>query len=266
MKAVILAAGIGSRIHSVTNGLPKCLLQFGGRAILDFQIDSLFDAGVQELAVVVGHEKEHIGEHVARWHPERSGSIHFITNPQFAVTNNIYSLWLAREWVGESDVVCLNADVLYHPGIIRPAIRTRADVSMIIDREFREETMKVIIRRGQVTAMSKGISQQHCSGTYIGITTFSQRVSKPLFAAIETLLQEGRARDFFQVAVERLIARGTPVRFTETVGLPWAEIDDANDFRFAQTEVYPRLASEIAPAEIPVADREAWGALTPALV
>ncbi len=60
MKAVILAAGLSRRLQQVTNGLPKTLLDFGGRTILDRQIDSLFAANVSEIAIVVGHAQEHI--------------------------------------------------------------------------------------------------------------------------------------------------------------------------------------------------------------
>ncbi len=243
MKAVILAAGLSSRIRSVTNGSPKCLLRFGDRTILDFQIESLFDAGIESLAIVTGYGQEHIVEHVGRQHPEKRDSIRLILNPKFATTNNIYSLWLAREWVRGSSFVCLNADVLFHPEILLPAVRTRADISMIVDEKWREETMKVIIRGQNILAMSKQIARSEASGTYLGITTFSRRVWNPLFSAIEGLLQEGRVDVFFNVAVERLIAAGQPVMFTKTKGLPWAEIDDANDLRFAREQVYPHLAA-----------------------
>ena len=244
MKAVILAAGLCTRICPVANGLPKCLLRFGDRAILDFQIDSLFNAGIEALAIVVGYGRQHVVDYVAERHPEKCGAISFIVNPMFATTNNIYSLWLARQWIGQSDFICLNADVLYDPRIIVPAVTTRADISMIIDEEFREETMKVIIRNGKIVAMSKSIPRQQLSGTYIGITTFSRRISGPLFSAIGALITEGRTDQFFNVAVERLIASGTPVYFTKTEGLPWAEVDDPSDLRYAETHVYPKLESE----------------------
>lgn len=247
MKAVILAAGLCSRIRQVTKGLPKCLLRFGDRTILDYQIDSLFDAGISSLAIVVGYGKEHIMDHVANRHPEKSGAISFIENPRFAFTNNIYSLWLARDWVGVNDFICLNADVLYHPNIILPAVTTQAAISVIIDEAWRDETMKVIIRDGKVLAMSKAIPRQQHSGTYVNITTFSRRVCQPLFAAMGALIAEGRVNEFFNVAVERLIARGIRVSFTKTEGLPWAEVDDPGDLWYAQTIVYPRLLLELAP-------------------
>lgn len=243
MKAVILAAGLSSRIRQVTNGLPKCLLRFGDRTILDYQLDSLFDAGITEAAVVVGYGKEHIVHHIAHCHPEKLNSIRFIVNPQFASTNNIASLWLTRDWVGDSDFLCLNADVLYHPRILLPAVASRDSISVIVDPEFREETMKVVIANGQVLAMKKGIPREQFSGTYIGITKFSRRIKASLFAAIEDLVRAGETGVFFQIAVERLIAAGVRVGYTTTKGLPWAEVDDADDLCFALNTVYPQLKS-----------------------
>lgn len=245
MKAVILAAGLSSRIRSVTNGLPKCLLRFDDRAILDFQLDSLRAAGVQGVAVVVGWGKEKILDHIADRHASFCDRIHFLVNPNYARTNNIYSLWLARHWIGESDFLCLNADVLYHPEILLPAFATRADISMIIDEEFREETMKVVIRDRCVVAMRKGIPAQESSGTYIGITKFSRRACRPFFAAMKSLIDQGRLNEFFNSALLRLIDDGTRVYFTTTEGRPWTEIDDSTDLRFAEEVVYPRLAAEL---------------------
>lgn len=241
MKAVILAAGLCTRIRQSTKGLPKCLLKFGDSAILDYQIDSLFEAGITSLAIVVGYGKEHIIEHVAKRHAGKSRLISFVENPQFAFTNNIYSLWLANEWIGENDFICLNSDVLYHPRIILPAVSTRADISVIIDQEWRDETMKVIIRDGTVRAMSKAIPREEFSGTYANITTFSRRIRGQFFGAMEELIAAGHVNVFFNAAVERLIGRGVPVSYTPTGGLPWAEVDDASDLWYAQTQVYPRL-------------------------
>lgn len=253
MNAVILAAGLSSRISSVTNGLPKCLLRFGERTILDFQIQSLFSSGIAKLAIVTGFGQHHIVEHVLRQHSDKRESIEFIFNPQFATTNNIYSLWLAREWVRGAPFICLNADVLFHPKILLPVMHKAADITVIIDEQWRDETMKVITRGQNVLAMSKQISRSEASGTYLGITAFSSRIWGPFFSAMAGLLREGRSDVFFNVAVERLIAAGQPVGFTKTDGLPWAEIDDLNDLRYAREEVYPRIEQELTEW-LPAAD------------
>lgn len=241
MKAVILAAGLSTRLQQITNGLPKTLLDFGGRTILDFQLDSLFRAGVEKVAVVIGHGKEHILRHVAERHPEREDRITFIENPRYQETNNIYSLWLAREWIGQSGFFCLNADVLYHPDIILPAVECQAPITVIVDPEFRDETMKVLVEDGRVKVMRKGIPREKSHGTYIGITRFSAGICERFFTEMKRLIDERQVDVFFNVAVEGLIEQGVPVTCTGTRGLPWAEVDDPVDLEFARQTTLPAL-------------------------
>ena len=245
MKAVILAAGRGTRIESATHGVPKCLLQFGSRTILDYQIESLWAAGISRIGIVVGHNGERIVDHVRRAVGEADDLFEFIWNPLFQFTNNIYSLWMARDWVGSDGFLCLNADVLFHPAILEPAMMMRVPASMIVDPQWRDETMKVIIRGGNVVQMSKTIPRSEYSATYIGITAFSRVVVPSLFDEIEMLLAQGQANQFFNAAVQNLIKRGLRVGFSSTSGLPWAEIDDPMDLRYARTQVYPRLRGDV---------------------
>lgn len=245
MKAVILAAGRGSRIYPVTHGAPKCLLSVGRHTILDVQIESLFRFGVTDLAIVVGHEKDSILRHVELRHFDEANRIEFITNAQFASTNNMYSLWLARDWLGEARFICLNADVLCHSDILLPAVVTESDISVVIDREFREETTKVIIKNKRVLMMKKGVSRRDFSGTFVGIATFSPRGAELLFREAESLFADGNVNQFFNDVISQLAANHVPVDFTETGGLPWAEVDDAGDLLFARTRVYPALRSTL---------------------
>src|SRR5262249_3305283 len=145
MIAVILADGSGTRIQSATQGRPKCLLNVGGRAILDYQVESLWAAGVSEIGIVTGYQGHEIIEHIDQNFGEDFDSFHFMRNPLYSATNNIYSLWMAREWAASDDFVCLNADVLCHPAILPPALKRNRPVTMIVDPEWRDETMKVVI-------------------------------------------------------------------------------------------------------------------------
>ena len=98
MKAVILAAGRGTRIEGVTHGLPKCLIEFDdGRTILDNQIEALWAAGIFDIAIVTGHNASCIVNHVERTFGDHLDCFTFIHNHSFATTNNIYSLWMARQ-------------------------------------------------------------------------------------------------------------------------------------------------------------------------
>lgn len=244
MRAVILAAGQGTRIRSVHGERPKCLIRFDktGWTILDQQIDGLISAGAGDIGIVVGYEKDQIIRHVTRNYPVSSYRFRFIENPAFAETNNIYSLWMAREWLKGSSFAVLNADVVFDPRILPPAMSSEAPITMIVDPEWRDETMKVIIAGNRVVRMSKRISYHDFSATYIGITLFHREAHGRLFGRIEDLIRRGDDRVFFNAAVQQLADEGVHVAYSETEGLPWAEIDDPSDLTFARLNVFPKLA------------------------
>lgn len=245
MKAVILAAGQGTRIRSVHGERPKCLIEVDETTILDHQLDALFMAGIDEVAIVVGYEKKQIISHVKQRNSGYGPAVQFIENPAFAITNNIYSLWLAREWLAGESFICLNADVIFDPEILESAVRARATVSMIVDPLWRDETMKVIISGDRVLRMSKKISREDFSATYIGITVFSRAIQEGFFARMDRLISAGRVNEFFNVAVQELADEGVHIGYTSTDGLPWAEIDDPLDLSFAQSSVFPQLAARV---------------------
>ena len=243
MKAVILAAGQGTRIRSVHGERPKCLIEVDESTILDHQLEALSMAGIDEVAIVVGYEKEQIINHVKQGTGSYGQTIQFIENPAFAITNNIYSLWLAEEWIHGESFVCLNADVIFDPEVLSSAVRSNAPISMIVDPLWRDETMKVIIAGNRVLRMSKKISREDFSGTYIGITVFHQSIHEKFLARMDRLISGGRVNEFFNVAVQELADEGVHVGFTSTDGLPWAEIDDPLDLSFAQQSIFPHLAA-----------------------
>jgi choline kinase len=234
MKALILAAGRGTRIHSVHGDHPKCLIQFDGSksTILDHQIKSLFSVGVADIGIVVGYEKDQIIQHVLKNYRDHRSRFHFIESTAFAKTNNIFSFWLAQTWLNGESFVCLNGDVVFDPRILVPAVESVAPITMVVDPKWRDETMKVIISGNRVIRMSKRILQSEFSGTYIGITSFAADVQAALFASVNNLIRAGNDNEFFNVAVQQLADKGVEVGSTSTGDLPWAEIDDPGDLTF----------------------------------
>jgi L-glutamine-phosphate cytidylyltransferase len=243
---LILAAGRGTRIRSIHGEHPKCLISSDGEAILDHQINGLFATGIREIGIVVGYEHDQIIKHVQKRYRDELHRFCFIHNPRYETTNNIYSLWLAKEWLKGEAFMCLNADVLCEPEILIPAAGATSPISMIVDPEWRDETMKVVIQNDRVVKMNKKISHVEFSGTYIGITTFSLEIQHDLFRALDRLVSDGYLNEFFNVAVQELADAGVRVGFTSTTGLCWAEIDDPTDLAFARQHVFPKLAFAVA--------------------
>jgi choline kinase len=250
MKAIILAAGQGTRIRSAHGDCPKCLIRFNNTewTILDQQIDALFLAGAREIGIVVGYEKYQIIRHVTRNYRRSLDRFQFIQNPAFAETNNIYSLWMARGWLKGASFVVTNADVAFDAQILPPALSSGAPITMIVDPAWRDETMKVIIAGNRIVRMSKQISRHDFSATYIGVTVVNAAAHGSLFGRIEDLIRRGDERVFFNAAVQSLADDGLHVAYTETGGLPWAEIDDPADLAFARLSVFPKLARVPAAA------------------
>lgn len=243
MKAVILAAGQGTRIRSVHGEHPKCLIEVDNATILDHQLESLYKAGITDVVMVVGYEKEQIINHLRSRKLSQVQRIHFVENPAFGITNNIYSLWLALDWVRGDSFIVLNADVIFDADVLDRAVRANTPISMIVDPLWRDETMKVTIHGDRVIQMSKKIPREQFSGTYIGITMFSKEIQAQFFKKMMTVISAGRVNEFFNVAVQELVDEGVHVGYTSTDGLAWAEIDDPTDLSFAQQNVFPQIAT-----------------------
>ncbi len=245
MKALILAAGQGTRIRSTHGEHPKCLITLNNSecTILDQQIQNLSMAGVQEIGIVVGYEKEQIIRHMKEHYWGSLKRFRFIENHRFAETNNIYSLWLARDWLKGSSFVALNADVAFDSEILPPAISSTAPITIIVDRGWRDETMKVAIRGNQITRMSKQITHEDFSATYIGIAVFTTRIVDRFLQEIDRLVYQAPKDVFFNIGIQHLIDDGVRVSYTETGDRPWTEIDDAGDLAFARLYVFPRLVT-----------------------
>src|SRR5262245_5977562 len=109
MKAIILAAGKGTRLNGVELK-PKCLFEVGNVTLLQRQMFAFSEAGIDEIVLVLGFEAERIQRHCG-------SNVSFVTNTRFGETSSLYSLWLAKEHLTDGFVV-LNCDVLFHPELL----------------------------------------------------------------------------------------------------------------------------------------------------
>jgi len=116
---------------------------------------------------------------------------------------------------------------------------------MIVDPSWRDETMKVIISGDRVVQMSKKITRDEFSGTYIGITVFNHAIFDKFALKMRHLIGIWQVNVFFNVAVQELADEGIRVGFSSTNELAWAEIDDPLDLRFAQQSIFPQLAARV---------------------
>jgi choline kinase len=251
MKAVILAAGRGSRLRAVTGALPKCLARVGSLTLLERQILALRAHDVRDIIVVAG-----CGISAVR--PVCHGRASVLHNARYASTNSLYSLWLAREALTEGFVV-LNGDVLFHPQLLSDLLTARHDDALLMeargDAVFSDEEMKVQVRAGRVVDIAKTIASAEADGENVGIAKFGAVGASVLIDEMDRLVVDGGSRAWLPAAFAAFVNR-RPLHVVETRGFPWLDVDFPED--------YWRACAELLPALEP--DRSVHCALTPATV
>lgn len=248
MRAVILAAGSGRRLRPVIGPWPKCLAPIGGRPLIEWQMRHLRNHAVEPITLVLGYRSEAIEEVCGR-------DVEVVYNPDFATTNSLYSLWLARNLLSKGFVV-LNSDVLFHPHLLtRLLASSHEDALLVAAREpgtrYSDEEMKVHVRRGRVAAIDKGLADAVSDGENVGIVKFGAEGAAVLLAEANTLIEQGARRDWLPRAFHAF-SQKRPLHVIDTAGLPWIEIDFPADYARACTDVLPAIhATEIVAAHPP---------------
>ncbi len=238
MRAVILAAGKGSRLNGTAGESPKCLVQLGGVSLIERQIHVLRNAGIDDIAIVVGCQSERVRRVCGH-------ELTYIENTRYAQTNSLYSLWMARPLLYE-DFVVLNCDVLFHPVLLSDLLESRhANALLLGYREasqppYGEEEMKVKVCGDRVVDMSKEMDPAEADGENLGILKFGARGAAALVDIMDALVAEGRLRDWAPRAFATF-ARRHPLYAIGTRGLPWIEIDFPEDYTRALHEVLPAI-------------------------
>jgi choline kinase len=238
MRAVILAAGKGARLNGTAGDGPKCLVRLGGLTLIERQIRTLRDAGIEEIAVVVGCGADRVRRVCGQ-------DVTYIENVRYAQTNSLYSLWMARPLLSGGFVV-LNCDVLFHPALLTDLLESRHENALLLGyREasqppYGEEEMKVKVRGGRVAAMSKEMDPAEADGENLGIVKFGARGAVALVDIMDRLVAEGQLREWAPRAFAEFAA-AHPLYAIGTRGLPWIEIDFPEDYRQARDEVLPAI-------------------------
>jgi choline kinase len=244
MRAVILAAGRGSRLNGHVSDAPKALLELGGVSLVQRQIRALRDAGIHDVTVVVGCEADLVRRHCGP-------RITYVENQRFATTNSLYSLWMARTLLMDGFVV-LNCDVLFHPQLLADLLTARhAAAALVAYREpdavpYGPEEMKVKVRSGRVVDMSKTMDPAEADAENVGMLRFDRRAAPALVAALDAIVGRGGHREWAPRAFAAF-AQAHPLHAVGTRGFPWTEIDFAEDYEYAQREVLPALDSDELP-------------------
>ncbi|MDT0635024.1 phosphocholine cytidylyltransferase family protein [Spectribacter hydrogenoxidans] len=245
MQAIILAAGVGSRLGIVDGERrPKCLLEIGGMSLLDRHLQLLERAGVGPVTLVTGFQAGILADAV-RTAVQAPRLCH---NPDYE-RGSVLSLDAAADVLTSGDeVLVMDADVLYHPAILaRLVAAPRADL-FLLDRDFEpgDEPVKLCVAGGQLMEFRKrpDPGDYEVVGESVGFFRLSAAMAARLAGVTAAYAADGRGDQPHEEAIRDLL-RADPAAFDylDITGLPWIEIDFPADVERARQEILPALAN-----------------------
>lgn len=229
MKAVILAAGRGTRIPEITGDKPKCLIEVEGKTILERQIEILLRNSVEKIYVVIGYMAEKIREKVGN-----TKEVKLIENKEYATTDNIYSLYLTRNRVKGKEFILLNGDTIFEESIIKKLITQKGkNMAPVDSMHYDLEELKIREEHGLIKEiLPKTVSKETSDGSTIGIFKFSSEGSKALFDEIEILVEKNIKNKWFEYALNNVLKKIKMYKI-DIQGLRWVEVDTTEDIKKA---------------------------------
>jgi choline kinase len=247
MRAIILAAGRGVRLQqSEDQQLPKCLLPFEGRTLLERHLRLLRKAGVEEVVLALGFRHEQVEAEIRRlqWTPRPE----IVVNERFELGSVLTVHTTADAMTRGGEVLLMDADVLYHPDIMTALVAGQKPVNrLLIDRDFEagDEPVKVCLREGVPVEFRKLLApglQYDTIGESVGFFRFDPAGARRLATLVAGYVEAGRANMPHEEAVrDLLLERSQVIEVADVTGLPWIEIDFPNDVNRAAREVLPQL-------------------------
>lgn len=228
MRAVILAAGIGSRLGDLTTTRPKTSLSLNGRSFFQRLLASLQAAEIKDVFYVSGH-----APNVLRVEAEPFNglmNVREVWNEKFREYNNIYSLWIMREHLDGRPFILLNSDIIFESEFLIDIAQLQEGNWLAVDTEspVNEEAMKVVEEGDQLVAIGKRLSLSRSTGEYIGIARFDELGSRLLFEEVEKVISAGGVDNWYEYAIGKIFDK-VPFRIANVKGGTWMEVDDLND-------------------------------------
>jgi len=239
LKAIILAAGRGNRLQPASQGTPKCMVQVGEYSIMHHQLRALKKNDITEVVMVVGYKQEAVKSHAK----EISG-IHFtfVENPDFATTNTAYSLLLCKEHMIEDDFFYLNADVLFHPELIRRLLASDKENVLALDnKKCGAEEVKAIVAAELIRHVGKKLDLDDSYGEFIGIGKFAGENGLRFVELLDYTVNDQKLKnEYFEYALN-LLVKEVPFNYIDISDIPCIEIDFPEDLDEAVDRVLPAI-------------------------
>ena len=251
MKAIIVAAGPGKRLLPYTEDKPKCMLEVGGKTILQRTLTALRENRITDIVIVKGYRKDVIN------YPD----IKYYYNPNYLENNILASLFCVEKEMKDGFIFSYS-DILYHANIVQKLLQSQRDISLVVDTDWAQrykgrtlhpvdEAELVVVKNHKIVKIAKFMNPDIAHGEFIGLAKFTRKGAEILirnYRRIRTSQWCGfkkfhRFQDAVSIdkayltdMVQELIDRGYPIYNVDING-GWLEIDTPQDLQIAHTHI-----------------------------
>lgn len=224
MKAIILAAGLGSRLGKLTKNNHKSLIKIGKKSILQRLIDQYESLGIMNINIICGHQKKKI---IGKFPNYKT-----FFYPHYKKTNNLHTLYYFKELLNDDCIISF-ADIVLEKAILKNLLKSKNKITLSVDtNKVRKGTMKIDIYKNKLLYL--GNNPKIISGNYIGVMKIRKNACKILIQSMKFLIN--KSNDFyFTESINNIIKKKIcPVNYQDVKKKFWTEIDDVKDLLVAQ--------------------------------
>ena len=241
MQALMLAAGMGKRLGNYTKNATKCMVPVNGKTLIEYAIESLIYAGIKKFTMVVGYKKDVLKNFLKGKYPQIQ--IDFIDNDVYDSTNNIYSLYLARDVLSSDDTILLESDLIFDKEIIREIVSSPEKNLAVVSHfeNWMDGTVTVLNEEKAIKRIvSKSDFDWNKVDSYyktVNIYKFSKEFSKNIYMPFLSAYQTAYSKNEYYETVLKVISYldGDILKAHLVDGSRWYEIDDPADLKIAST-------------------------------
>lgn len=234
MQAILLAAGMGKRLGKHIN---KCMLKVGDTTIFENTVIALKKAGVARLIVVTGYHAEQLESFII----ERTVGIDiiFVRNKEYASTNNMWSLYLAKNYLADDDTILLESDLFYRPALLKELTDLqKRDVAVVSKWESWMDGTTVMLHGTEIERFfsKQELDKRNTDDLYktVNIYKFSKQFSSKFFIPeMRAYISEYGKNDFYELALGKIVQRKSALLFAHIICENWYEIDTELDLKLA---------------------------------
>ena len=241
MQTVILAAGMGKRLKELTHNHTKCMVEINGKTLIERAINNITLAGINKIIIVTGYQGEVLKEYVSRLNVK--ADIVFVNNDRYEETNNIYSLWLTRDYLSQDDTIVLESDIIFEEGMLERLMESKEDcVTFVAKPEpWMDGTIVKLDKNNNISEFidNHSYNMNNINEYYktVSIYKFSKNfINTKYMHLIDAYIKTWGDSSVYESAL-KVITLGHKTRIPAIVlnGENWYEINDIQDVDIAES-------------------------------